>query len=480
MMTLLRIPVRRRQVILLVVDGLLAFLMLPASVLLRNAGAPSELAPFGLTTIPAILLEYLRYYTGATTITAGLALLMFFIFDLYDPGRWRFSLRGFLHVAAACAAALLGASAIFYILPSWRLGRGILVIQFALLMPAAFLARVLCSAWPGTLARRPRVLLAGGGSPARLLIDELERTFRTEYEFVGLIEQDLSIQPRAAQGDRTGLETVKRAVSESKADILVFALPKEHGPIDPEILRGILELKTSGVEVWEMPTWFKTITGRVPVEVIEETWLLFNPEFSVTRSGPIQRARRAADVLMALVSLGLLLPVILLIALAIKLTSRGPVFYSQERLGLNRRPYRMIKFRSMVADAEGDDGPVWSSGKGDQRVTALGRLLRRSRLDEVPNFINVLRGEMSVVGPRPERQHFVEQLEREIPCYGLRFAVRPGMTGWAQVNYSYGASIEDARRKLQYELYYILERSALLDAIILLKTAQTVLLRPGS
>jgi len=170
--------------------------------------------------------------------------------------------------------------------------------------------------------------------------------------------------------------------------------------------------------------------------------------------------------------------VMLFVALLVKATSRGPVLYRQERVGLDKRPYQLLKFRTMRLDAESSGAPRWAT-YNDERVTGVGRFLRRMRLDELPQFFNVLRGEMSVIGPRPERPHFVDLLEKDIPYYALRFAAKPGLTGWAQVNYRYGASVDDAHTKLQYDLYYIQEMSPFLDLVILLKTFQTVLFRPG-
>jgi sugar transferase (PEP-CTERM system associated) len=480
-LSFLRIPIRRQKLVLLVVDAAIVFLCLPLAVLLRNAGQPEALNPLTWQNVPAILLAFFRYYTGATGLTLGFFLIAFFVFDLYDvDSRWG-SLRGLLYISFVCTVAFLALSTAFYIIPYWRLLRGALVIQTALVAIGIFGWRCVFSRLNSRVARRRRVMGVGAGPVARVLLAELLDNYREEFEVVGVVEdpsEDLLDLPGGIPilGAR---RDVDRAARSTGCSILVFAVPNRSGAVHAAMLRDILGLKTSGVDIYELPTFYKKITGRVPVEIIEDSWLIFNQGFVNPRNDSMERLRRLIDVVLATVLLILLSPVFLVIAMAIRLTSRGPVLYSQERLGMNRKPYRMIKFRSMVADAE-EGGPVWSSGRGDSRVTPVGRILRRTRLDEIPNFINVLRGEMSVVGPRPERQHFVEELEEKIPYYGLRFSVKPGLTGWAQVNYSYGASIDDARRKLQYELYYIQERSLFLDIVILMKTVQTVLLRPGS
>jgi len=190
--------------------------------------------------------------------------------------------------------------------------------------------------------------------------------------------------------------------------------------------------------------------------------------------------KRLLDVVLGTLGLMIGLPILALVALAVRLTSSGPVFYHQRRVGLHGRIFTVHKFRTMREDAEAKTGPVWASKKGDPRVTPIGRFLRRSRLDELPQLWNVLKGEMSVVGPRPERPEFVTDLTRDIPYYGQRHVVRPGLTGWAQVRYTYGASAEDALQKLQYDLYYIKNLSIALDLYIIFETIRTVILRKGA
>jgi exopolysaccharide biosynthesis polyprenyl glycosylphosphotransferase len=188
--------------------------------------------------------------------------------------------------------------------------------------------------------------------------------------------------------------------------------------------------------------------------------------------------RRVLNLALALVGFVLALPIMILVALAVKLESRGPIFYTQERVGKNGRSFKIIKFRSMSATAERDTGPVWAE-KADPRVTRIGRILRKLRLDELPQFVNVIRGDMNFVGPRPERPVFVEQLSEVIPYYQQRHLIKPGLTGWAQIKFPYGSSVEDAFEKLRYDLYYIKNRSFLLDAIIIFETVKTVLFGRG-
>jgi sugar transferase (PEP-CTERM system associated) len=221
---------------------------------------------------------------------------------------------------------------------------------------------------------------------------------------------------------------------------------------------------------------YEEYTGKIAVENLRPSWLIFSSGFRKTRAS--MAVKRVFDVSLSLVGVIVSLPVMALVALAVKATSAGPVLYRQERVGLNGHIFTVLKVRTMREDAEAATGPVWSL-KNDARVTPIGRFLRRTRLDEIPQFLNVLRGEMSFVGPRPERPSFVEQLTAQIPFYGQRHVVKPGLTGWAQVRYSYGASVEDAIEKLQYDLYYIKNLSFSLDLVIVLETIKTVVLRRG-
>jgi exopolysaccharide biosynthesis polyprenyl glycosylphosphotransferase len=222
---------------------------------------------------------------------------------------------------------------------------------------------------------------------------------------------------------------------------------------------------------------YEKYTGKIAVENLRPSWLIFSEGFSKSRLQNL--AKRLLDVVLAAAGLVLALPLMLLIGAAVKLSSKGPALYAQQRVGVDGRVFVLRKFRSMHVDAERETGAVWAQAN-DSRVTPLGRFMRRTRLDELPQLWNVLCGHMSFVGPRPERPEFVSDLTREIPFYGQRHTVRPGLTGWAQVRYTYGASVEDAMQKLQYDLFYIKNRSLALDLFILAKTVKTVLTARGA
>ena len=230
------------------------------------------------------------------------------------------------------------------------------------------------------------------------------------------------------------------------------------------------------MSIEEGASFYERLTGRVSLNMIRPSWLIFTGRGRQAKLAGITRT--AVHRLIAFLGVVLSLPIMILTAILIKLDSKGPVFYKQERIGKNGRPFVLTKFRSMRVDAE-QDGPVWAI-KGDDRTTRVGRIIRKIRLDEVPQFLNILKGEMNFVGPRPERPHFVAQLAHEVPYYEQRHLIAPGLTGWAQIKYPYGSSIEDARQKLQYDLFYIKNQSLVLDAIIMFETIKIILFGRGA
>jgi exopolysaccharide biosynthesis polyprenyl glycosylphosphotransferase len=236
-------------------------------------------------------------------------------------------------------------------------------------------------------------------------------------------------------------------------------------------------LKNRGVQVQDGNDVYESITGKVPIESIRLSWLLFSP--GSHSSGIFLVYKRFASVVISIIGLLLSLPLLPFVVMAIKLSSPGRVLYSQNRVGRDDRIFRCYKFRTMRSDAEADTGPTWAEDD-DPRITPVGRFLRRTRIDEIPQLLNVLKGDMSLVGPRPERPEFVAALNEKIPYYHLRHSVRPGITGWAQILYKYGSSVEDAKEKLRYDLYYIKNRSVGLDLLIFLNTIKIVLVGRGA
>ncbi len=248
--------------------------------------------------------------------------------------------------------------------------------------------------------------------------------------------------------------------------------------MSPELFKQIVQAKFNGVEIYDMLSVYQSITGKIPVLHTNDRWLWDADIYGIKKNLYNTKIKAVLDKFFAVTGIILSSPVMLITAVLIKLDSKGPVFYSQQRVGKDGKIFTLFKFRSMRADAE-TEGAVWAE-KNDSRVTSIGRIIRLLRIDEIPQMWNVLKGDMSFIGPRPERPEFVECLSKEIPYYSLRNSVKPGITGWAQVNYRYGASKEDSLEKLQYDLFYIKNVSLILDIIILFVTIRVVLFGRGA
>jgi len=354
---------------------------------------------------------------------------------------------------------------------------GFLMLEGAFAVPAAV------AAWRWTAVRfnfldgwRERVLVVGTGENARQVCRWIAEHLSADYVVVGFAdENDARVGEFVSMGVRiqTDFRSLPRYCPR-RTDLILVALDEKRGklPLEP-----LMELRLAGLEIEDVSSFIERTSGKLAVETMLPSWLIFSDGF---KSSPLRLAmKRCLDVTLSLLLLVVALPVMALTAVLIRLDSRGPAFFRQERMGVGRAEFRLLKFRSMVQDAESRSGPTWAR-TNDPRVTRVGRVLRKLRIDELPQLFNVLRGEMSFVGPRPERKHFVEQLEKRIPYYRLRMAVRPGITGWAQVSYGYGASEGDALEKLKYDLYYIKNCNSLFDLWVALKTVKVVLLGTGA
>ena len=275
-------------------------------------------------------------------------------------------------------------------------------------------------------------------------------------------------------GHSTRAETLYEMVQRLRVDVVVVALEDRRGSLPTD---DLLRCRLEGISVKEQEELYERITGKIAVGALRPSYLILNDGFGRTPQG--EMVKRATDICLSLLGLLFLWPVMLATALAVRLDSRGSIFFKQERIGRDGRPFTVFKFRSMNTGAESATGPVWAS-ENDPRITRTGRFIRKSRVDELPQLLNILAGDMSLVGPRPERGVFVDRLAGQIPYYSQRHIVKPGLTGWAQINYPYGNSVADAREKLQYDLFYIKNRSILFDLSILFTTIKTVLLRRGT
>lgn len=478
-MRLFGVPYQRRQVNYLIGDLVIALISIQVAHWLR----------FGLQAPNTDLLSVLQQHTGASLFFISSMLLGLYLSDAYN-GAIDFRRRSELvRPWTAVILAFITQLVAFTVFPHGWWGRG--VAGLSSLMAAVLLTGwrpFVCAVSPHA-AFRLKTLVVGAGQAGHLIAGTIRQHNDIDgvYDLVGLVNHPRLGNRRQtdyADDDITGpilgppvvgsVSELSVLVKQHNVQLVIVAL---RGSMSSELARQLLECKANGVQIEDMPTIYKRLTGKVPILNLPDTWLIFGPVFAGT-SAFAAGMQRLVDVIVSLIGATLTLPIVAVAALCVVLESKGPAFFLQERLGRNERPFRIIKLRTMRTDAEAA-GPQWSQ-KGDTRVTRFGRFLRRSRIDELPQFWNVLLGDMSIVGPRPEREFFVNQLKERIPFYALRFSVKPGVTGWAQVKYGYGATEGDAAEKLCYELYAVQEMSPMLYMLILLKTIQTVLLRRGS
>jgi sugar transferase (PEP-CTERM system associated) len=405
----------------------------------------------------------------------GMIVCGLYVSELYDPRR-SVSRR---ELGARLLLGLVGsgtlAAALSFALPVLRFGR--LAFIEILLMSAVGLI-LWRTAWLSLCSARglrERVLVLGVGPAAKSLV-ELQKTGARPFTVVGF----LSDEPGAYEELPPGTELAGKAgdllaiVDELQPDVVVVALRDMRGAFPAS---DLLECRTRGIRVEDWASFYEKQTGKILITGMRPSWLIFSDGFVKTRF--TQMVKRAVDIALALLGLTTAAPLMALVAILIKLDSTGPVLFRQERVGQRGSVFVLRKFRSMRVDAERDGYAVWAS-KDDPRTTRVGRLLRRSRLDELPQLVNILVGDMSFIGPRPERPAFVQRLQQRIPFYVERHSVKPGLTGWAQVRHQYAASVEDALEKLQYDLYYIKNLSLFLDMLILISTVQVVLFGRGA
>jgi sugar transferase (PEP-CTERM system associated) len=411
-------------------------------------------------------------------LIAGVAQACLYYADLYDLRLLTDRRELFIRILNALASASMILAAIYYWLPELVIGRGVFMIAAVLVVTLVIGWRIAFE-WTSRRVRpSERLLLVGTNAAAVALAREIHaRRHQLGVEIVGFIDPDPTRvgAPVLNPGVIGAIEDIPSIVRARRVHRVVVSLADARGKLPMEKL---LELRLDGVNFDHLASVYEEYTGKIAVENLRPSWLIFNDGFRKTRR--LTAAKRLSDVMIAAFGLLIAAPIMLIVAVAVKLTSPGPVFYHQRRVGQHGRIFTIHKFRSMRQDAEAATGAVWASKAGDARVTPIGGILRRSRLDELPQLLNVLKGDMSFVGPRPERPEFVGELQKDIPFYGQRHIVRPGITGWAQVRYTYGATAEDALQKLQYDLFYIKHLSIALDLFIILSTIKTVVLRRGA
>jgi sugar transferase (PEP-CTERM system associated) len=388
------------------------------------------------------------------------------------------SLRDFLG-RTSVAFALAFFPVYWFTLMVTEAGSSFRVLGFAYLFQMGFLIfiRYILLRQSVLSSMTRKILIVGNGREAQTLARQIIEKHATAYSIAGFYQTEGADQnaihlPGKVFDPSISLEQV---VLDTKVDEIIVAVREHRGGVLP--IRQLLECRILGTPVHNQTTFFERLKGEVPLDSMKASWLIYGTGFTQGQLRAL--AKRLFDIFSAITLLFLFWPIMLLTALAIKIEDRGPVFFQQERVGLFGKTFLCLKFRSMRTDAEKDGVARWAS-TNDNRITRVGSFIRKTRIDELPQLINVLRGEMSMVGPRPERPTFVDMLEKDIPFYAIRHSVKPGVTGWAQVRYAYGASIEDAKRKLQFDLYYVKNNSVFLDFFILFETVRVVIFGEGA
>jgi len=429
---------------------------------------------FGMTEAPGELLNNNGFFKAG--IAAFFCLAAFYLFDLYDFLVMHDRRELVLRLIQALGLAWIVLAFSFYTFPAVMLGRGVSLIALPIALALMVLWRVSIHWFLGHPALGERILIVGSGNLAVEVAREVLNRPDAGYRIVGFVGTDADLLGKSLINPRViGMtEELDEIVKRENIDRIVVAMGERRGQLPTNKL---LKLSLAGqINIEEGISFYERITGRVSLNMLRPSWLIFTGRGRQAKIAEV--TRNVAHWLVALIGAILSLPIVLVTAVLIKLESKGPVFYKQERVGKNGRIFVLAKFRSMRVDAE-KSGPVWASKK-DNRTTRVGRVIRKIRVDEIPQFWNILKGEMSFVGPRPERPHFVAQLAEEIPFYEQRHLIAPGLTGWAQIKYPYGSSIEDARQKLQYDLFYIKNHGLFLDAIIMFETIKIILFGRGA
>jgi exopolysaccharide biosynthesis polyprenyl glycosylphosphotransferase len=423
-------------------------------------------------------LSFLREKDAFSPFLWLVPLWFFLIVHLYDPHTAFSRERTLFGLALAAGLSVIPYLALYFLAPPGSLPR-IAILVFLLGVTILELAWRLSAIRLFTLPglRRP-TLVVGAGRAGNMILTVLQEEARGHFRIDGLIDDDPEKKDRAFQGVVVlgGAEILRREVEQRGISLLVLAIS---GEINAELFQAILDCQEQGAEVIRMPTLYESLLGRVPIAYLDADWLLTSFLDSARLYDLYDPLKRLIDIVIGVVGVTLWLLFLPLLALLIRLDSAGPILYGQGRSGKGGKAFRVWKFRTMVAHAEADGEARWASEE-DPRVTRIGKWMRRTRLDEMPQFWNVLRGEMSFIGPRPERPEWIAQLEKQIPFYRARLLVQPGITGWSQVNYGYVRSVEDTALKLEYDLYYIRHRSLTLDMKIMLRTLVTILRFQGS
>jgi sugar transferase (PEP-CTERM system associated) len=405
--------------------------------------------------------------------TAMVIWLAMIAVGVYGPNALRSLRFAGARLLVAISLGIIALAVVDFVIPSELFWRSTLLYTMGLAILVLVADRLLLNSFLGSSAFRRRVMVLGAGERAQRLRELGERP-ETGFAIVAYIAMSDDQRVVEEAIPRVAIHDLGRFVENLGVSEVVLALQERRNALP---LKDLLRIKTKGVHVNDFSSFIERETGRVDLDTINPSWLIFSDGFSSGRMFS-SAVKRIFDIVASLILLALTFPIIGLFAVLVKLDSKGPAFFRQTRVGLFGEPFTLVKLRSMRTDAE-KDGAKWAE-ENDPRITRLGRFIRKVRIDELPQTWSVLTGQMSFVGPRPEVPSFVESLEEDLPFYGERHMVKPGITGWAQINYPYGASVEDSRCKLEYDLYYAKNYTPFLDFVILLQTLRVILWPEGA
>ena len=461
---LLKNPCSKNKFIIFLGDILLIAVSLSLTILLCSLFK----AQFGFKLLQRPLKPYVL------CLTAVIYLTMLYIFEMYEVRR---------RYEKTYIFALLSAVSIVTFLIMFSLAKVIRINQATMVHIAIFFVfsifflhlwrMIFIKIFRRSEYFNKRVLFIGTDILTQAIIRESKDT---DYNVQGLIPENAEVSKDKCDLNILGnLNDLKSIMSLHKIQVLVTACDT---CLSADIIKQVYEYKLKGIQICDSIHFYEILTRKVPIRHYLEKNKLPYFNLNIFESSIFKNLKRAFDIIVATALLIVLFPLFLMVAILVRLTSQGPIFYFQERLGFQENPFKLIKFRTMIKNAESKTGPQWAL-KEDRRVTRIGRFLRKTRLDELPQFINILKGELSFVGPRPIRKYFADIIEKQVPFYPLRFSIKPGLTGWAQVHYDYGANIEGQVEKFQYDLYYLKHACFFLDLFIMLKTLQTIVRRPA-
>jgi len=405
-------------------------------------------------------------------------LSVFYFFGLFKVERKYFTLDSLINLILGIIVSAVLVSFLNYGVFLYPIGRGIFIFSNLILFVSIFIWRILFYQVFKYFIRSKRIIVIGAGKAGQETARIIE-SLKHDFELVGFLDEDKSKTGKPVLGfnaEVLGSDDQLADICEgNKIDQIVITVSVEDKPL---LSKNLLMERLKGIDVIEMVELYQYLMQRIPIEYIPESWFLKAKGFDWSDKSIMVKIKRLIDIIISALILLVSLPLWLIIAFLVKISSKGPVFYTQSRIGKNESIFSLYKFRSMIDKAEKDKAVM--AEENDKRVTFTGKFLRKLHLDELPQLLNVLRGEMSLVGPRPERPVFVEEFKKKIPYYSLRHFLKPGLTGWAQVNYPYASSLEDSMDKLEYDLYYIYHMTLLLDLRIFLRTAQNIFLRKRS